>query len=71
MPQFDIYSFFTLVIWFYIAYSFYYLLALKFPLKNSSMCIKMREKVDGITLKFVKYLELNIFYNFTRSSFKN
>jgi hypothetical protein len=46
MPQFDFFSFFVQIIWLTIGSFCFYLMYLKFFLKNSSEAIKIRQKVS-------------------------
>ena len=62
MPQFDIFSFFTLIFWLSIAYTFFFLITLKYLLKDSSMSLKIREKIKFFMLSFSKPIEHTSFY---------
>jgi len=47
MPQFDFFSFFVQIIWLTIGSFGFYLMYLKFFLRNSSETIKIRRKVSN------------------------
>jgi hypothetical protein len=62
MPQFDFYSFFVQIFWFSLTSSVFYLIYLKFPLKNISQPLKLRLKIQ----KFASLIQLKS--NFLYSS---
>jgi hypothetical protein len=62
MPQFDFFSFFNQVFWISISVVFFYLLCLKFPLKNISESFKMRKKLLLLKSKLSKSFDKNAIY---------
>ncbi len=54
MPQFDFFSFFVQIFWLTIGSLSFYLIYLKYILKNSSEVIKMRNKINAFILSMKK-----------------
>jgi len=50
MPQFDFFSFFVQIFWLTVGSLSFYLIYLKYILKNSSEVIKMRNKINAFNL---------------------
>lgn len=54
MPQFDFFSFFVQIFWLTIGSLSFYLIYLKYILKNSSEVIKMRHKIKAFNASMKK-----------------
>jgi len=63
MPQFDLFSFFVQIFWFFFASAVFYLVYLKFILKNSSEAFKLREKIKLFIFNISKKIQITYLYN--------
>ena len=54
MPQFDFFSFFVQIFWLTVGSLGFYLIYLKYILKNSSEVIKMRNKINAFNSSMKK-----------------
>ena len=54
MPQFDFFSFFVQIFWLTVGSLSFYLIYLKYILKNSSEVIKMRHKIKAFNASMKK-----------------
>lgn len=70
MPQFDFYSFFIQLSWFFIFVVVFYLIYLKFFLKNISSVIKLREKILDLSAKLNKNIPTYLLRDFIKKFFK-
>jgi hypothetical protein len=63
MPQFDLFSFFVQIFWLFIASYIFYLVYLKFVLKNAAESFKLREKIKSFIINISKEINATYLYN--------
>jgi hypothetical protein len=63
MPQFDLFSFFVQIFWLFIASYIFYLVYLKFVIKNSAESLKLREKIKAFIVNISSGINVTYLYN--------